>query len=111
MAASLADVLAENGVDLDRAPQAASRQERLAAYLELHIEQGPVLEAEGVRAAAVSGCAGVERHRFRFSGQASHAGNDADGPPPRRRPRRRRDGAAGRGDRTAAMAGSRRPAR
>ena len=70
----LADVLAENGVDLDRAPQAASRQERLAAYLELHIEQGPVLETEGVRAAAVSGCAGVERHRFRFSGQASHAG-------------------------------------
>jgi hydantoinase/carbamoylase family amidase len=70
----LADVLAQNGVDLDRAPQAASRQKRLAAYLELHIEQGPVLEAEGVRAAAVSGCAGVERHRFRFSGQASHAG-------------------------------------
>jgi hydantoinase/carbamoylase family amidase len=70
----LADVLAENGVDLDRASQAASRQKRLAAYLELHIEQGPVLEAEGVRAAAVSGCAGVERHRFRFSGQASHAG-------------------------------------
>jgi N-carbamoyl-L-amino-acid hydrolase len=33
-----------------------------------------VLEAEGARAAAVSGCAGVERHRFRFSGQASHAG-------------------------------------
>jgi hydantoinase/carbamoylase family amidase len=70
----LADVLVENGVDLDRAPQAASRQKRLAAYLELHIEQGPVLEAEGVRAAAVTGCAGVERHRFRFSGQASHAG-------------------------------------
>jgi hydantoinase/carbamoylase family amidase len=70
----LADVLAENGVDLDRAPEAAGSQGRLAAYLELHIEQGPVLEAEGLRAAAVSGCAGVERHRFRFSGQASHAG-------------------------------------
>ncbi|MEK6271694.1 MAG: Zn-dependent hydrolase [Actinomycetota bacterium] len=70
----LADVLAENNVDLDLAPEAASREGRLAAYLELHIEQGPVLEAEGLRAAAVSGCAGVERHRFRFSGQASHAG-------------------------------------
>jgi N-carbamoyl-L-amino-acid hydrolase len=70
----LADVLAQNGVDLDLAPEAASRAGRLAAYLELHIEQGPVLEAEGLRAAAVSGCAGVERHRFRFSGQASHAG-------------------------------------
>jgi hydantoinase/carbamoylase family amidase len=70
----LVDVLANNGVDLDRATEAASRSERLAAYLELHIEQGPVLEAEGLRAAAVRGCAGVERHRFRFSGQASHAG-------------------------------------
>jgi hydantoinase/carbamoylase family amidase len=70
----LADVLAENSVDLDLAPEAASRAGRFSAYLELHIEQGPVLEAEGLRAAAVSGCAGVERHRFRFSGQASHAG-------------------------------------
>jgi len=70
----LADVLAENSVDLDRAPEAASRHARLSAYLELHIEQGPVLEAEGLRAAAVTGCAGVERHRFRFTGQASHAG-------------------------------------
>ncbi len=70
----LADVLAENGVDLDFAPEAATREGRLAAYLELHIEQGPVLEAEGLRAAAVSGCAGVERHRFRLSGQTSHAG-------------------------------------
>jgi hydantoinase/carbamoylase family amidase len=70
----LADVLAENSVDLDLAPEAASREGRFGAYLELHIEQGPVLEAEGLRAAAVSGCAGVERHRFRFSGQASHAG-------------------------------------
>ena len=36
------------------------RLERLGAYLELHIEQGPVLEAEGIEAAAVTGCAGVE---------------------------------------------------
>ena len=70
----LADVLAENSVDLDLAPEAAHRVGRLAAYLELHIEQGPVLEAEGLRAAAVRGCPGVERHRFRLSGQASHAG-------------------------------------
>ena len=70
----IAEVLAESGVDLNRAPEAADRQGRLAAYLELHIEQGPVLEAERLRAAAVSGCTGVERHRFRFRGQASHAG-------------------------------------
>ena len=70
----ITSVLEANGVDLGRAPAAASRRERLGAYLELHIEQGPVLEAEEVRAAAVSGCAGVERHRFRIVGQASHAG-------------------------------------
>jgi N-carbamoyl-L-amino-acid hydrolase len=71
---SIEDVLSENGVDLDRAPEAAHRQEGLAAYVELHIEQGPVLEAESSRAAGVSGCAGVERHRFVFQGQTSHAG-------------------------------------
>ncbi|HSJ18914.1 MAG TPA: Zn-dependent hydrolase [Solirubrobacterales bacterium] len=70
----IAAVLADNGVELGGAPRAASRAKRVAAYLELHIEQGPVLEAEGLRAAAVSGCAGVERHRFRIEGQASHAG-------------------------------------
>ena len=46
----------------------------LAAYLELHIEQGPVLESEGIPAAAVTGTVGVERHRMRFEGQAAHAG-------------------------------------
>ena len=71
---SIVDALAENGVDLGDALGATSRQDRIAAYLELHIEQGPVLEAEGVQAAAVSGCAGVQRHRFRFRGQSSHAG-------------------------------------
>jgi hydantoinase/carbamoylase family amidase len=68
------EVLAENGVDLERALESRSRLERIDSYLELHIEQGPVLEAEGIRAAAVTGCAGVERHRLRFSGSVSHAG-------------------------------------
>ena len=71
---SISEALAENGVELDSVLDATAGQSRIAAYLELHIEQGPVLEAEGLRAAAVSGCAGVERHRFRFRGQASHAG-------------------------------------
>ena len=53
---------------------AARDSERLGAYLELHIEQGPVLEAEGIKAAAVTGCAGVERHRFVIRGRAAHAG-------------------------------------
>jgi N-carbamoyl-L-amino-acid hydrolase len=73
---ALADALAENGVDVDRAPEAGddNSRSRLGAYLELHIEQGPVLEAEGVRAAAVSGCAGVERLRFVIRGRVAHAG-------------------------------------
>jgi hydantoinase/carbamoylase family amidase len=67
-------VLAENGVDLERVLDCRSRLERIGAYLELHIEQGPVLEAEGIKAAAVSGCVGVERMRFRISGRVAHAG-------------------------------------
>jgi hydantoinase/carbamoylase family amidase len=68
------EVLAGCGVQLDNVPLAASRLERLEALLELHIEQGPVLESEGVPIAAVSGTVGVERWRFRFEGRASHAG-------------------------------------
>jgi hydantoinase/carbamoylase family amidase len=67
-------VLAENGVELDRVLDCRSRLERIGAYLELHIEQGPVLEAEGIKAAAVSGCVGVERLRFTIQGRVSHAG-------------------------------------
>ena len=71
---AIGDVLAANGVDLATAPRAADRLAGIGAYLELHIEQGPVLEAEGIPCAAVDGCAGVERHALRFEGQAAHAG-------------------------------------
>jgi hydantoinase/carbamoylase family amidase len=67
-------VLAENGVELEQVLESRSRLDRLGAYLELHIEQGPVLEAEGISAAAVSGCVGVERLRFEIRGRVSHAG-------------------------------------
>jgi hydantoinase/carbamoylase family amidase len=70
----IGDVLAANGVDLDRAPEAHRRAARLGSFLELHIEQGPVLEAEGLPCGAVAGCAGVERKLLRLSGQAAHAG-------------------------------------
>jgi N-carbamoyl-L-amino-acid hydrolase len=69
-----AGVLAENGVELERVLDCGSRLERIDAYLELHIEQGPILEAEGIRAAAVTGCVGVERRRLLFGGRVSHAG-------------------------------------
>ena len=71
---SIREVLSEHDVDVDAAPRAARMREGLAAYLELHIEQGPVLESEGIPAAAVTGTVGVERHRLRFEGQTAHAG-------------------------------------
>ena len=73
---ALPQALAEHGVDVDRMNGAGEgRVERIAAYLELHIEQGPVLDAEGLACGAVLGCAGVERHRLVFEGRTAHAGS------------------------------------
>jgi hydantoinase/carbamoylase family amidase len=70
----LQDVVARHGVDLDRAREAHAQLRHVRAYLELHIEQGPVLESRGEPAAAVLGTFGVERHLAVFTGQAAHAG-------------------------------------
>ncbi len=72
---SLPDALAEHGVDLDRATEASSQLENAAAYIELHIEQGPVLEGLDLPLGAVLGTFGVERHRITWTGQAAHAGS------------------------------------
>jgi hydantoinase/carbamoylase family amidase len=72
---SLPDALAENGVELDRALEAGSQLENAVAYLELHIEQGPVLESMDLPLGAVLGTFGVERHRITWRGQAAHAGS------------------------------------
>ena len=89
----LADALAENGVDVDRMPEARRSldQRRPRAYLELHIEQGPVLEAMGRSTGAVIGTYGVERHVLRFVGQGGALRLHPDCDAPRRVPRRRRD--------------------
>ena len=71
---SIGDALSSNGVDLTSATRAHERLSTLGTWLELHIEQGPVLDVEGSSCSAVSGCAGVERHLLTFSGQPSHAG-------------------------------------
>ena len=71
---AIADALREHGVDLGTAGNAGRRRGRIGSYLELHIEQGPRMEASGTRVAAVRGCVGIERVRFAFTGQASHAG-------------------------------------
>ena len=72
---TLHDALADCGIDLDQATQASSSLDGAIGYLELHIEQGPVLLDSGRLAAAVSGTVGVERHLITFRGQAAHAGS------------------------------------
>ena len=71
---ALPDALAAHGVDLDRAGEARERLAGAAAYLELHIEQGPVLERLGLPLGVVLGSFGVERHRLRFTGAHAHSG-------------------------------------
>jgi hydantoinase/carbamoylase family amidase len=72
---SLPDALAAHGVDLDRALEARRQLENAAAYLELHIEQGPVLESMDLSLGVVLGTFGVERHQITWRGQAAHAGS------------------------------------
>jgi hydantoinase/carbamoylase family amidase len=72
---ALPDALAEHGVDLDRAREARAQLENAAAYLELHIEQGPVLESIDLPLGVVLGTFGVERHQITWRGQAAHAGS------------------------------------
>src|SRR3954471_10065368 len=72
---ALPDALREHGVELDRALEARSQLEKAGAYLELHIEQGPVLESMDLPLGVVLGTFGVERHQITFRGQAAHAGS------------------------------------
>jgi hydantoinase/carbamoylase family amidase len=70
-----ADALAAHGVDVERMGESRSRLTDVAAYIELHIEQGPVLEARGLPLGVVTGVYGTERWAVRFTGQAAHAGS------------------------------------
>jgi len=72
---ALPDALKEHGVELDSALEARSELEGAVAYLELHIEQGPVLESMDLPLGVVLGTFGVERHQVTFRGQAAHAGS------------------------------------
>jgi N-carbamoyl-L-amino-acid hydrolase len=71
----LEDVLRAYDVEISDVLQAGNRLDGARAYLELHIEQGPVLESEGLAVGTVLGTVGVERFRAHFSGQAAHAGS------------------------------------
>src|SRR5881398_922309 len=72
---SLPDAVGAYDVDLDRALDARKQLESAAAYLELHIEQGPVLESMDLPLGVVLGTFGVERHQITWKGQAAHAGS------------------------------------
>jgi len=71
----LEDALRRCGIEIDRFPEAAAEQKNAAAYLELHIEQGPVLEKAGLPLGVVLGTKGVERHAITFHGQEAHSGS------------------------------------
>src|SRR5205085_12172824 len=71
----LEDALRRCGVEIDRFPETRREQAHAAAYLELHIEQGPVLEGLGLPLGVVLGTKGVERHSITFHGQEAHSGS------------------------------------
>jgi beta-ureidopropionase / N-carbamoyl-L-amino-acid hydrolase len=71
----LEDALRRCHVEIDRFPEATREQKNAAAYIELHIEQGPVLERMNLPLATVLGTKGVERHAITFHGQEAHSGS------------------------------------
>jgi N-carbamoyl-L-amino-acid hydrolase len=70
----LVDAMRRAGFDALRAPEAAAPRGSVAAYVELHIEQGPRLEEAGIPIGVVEAIVGVRRARVVFHGQADHAG-------------------------------------
>jgi N-carbamoyl-L-amino-acid hydrolase len=71
----LEDALRRCSVEIDRFGEAGREQKNAAGYLELHIEQGPVLESLGLPLGVVLGTKGVERHAVTFHGQEAHSGS------------------------------------
>ena len=71
----LVDAVGKYGINLDTAKKAHEQLKNAKAYLELHIEQGPVLESMDLPLGVVLGTFGVERHGIRFTGQSAHAGS------------------------------------
>src|SRR5881628_2245489 len=71
----LPDALKEHGIDFERVKDCGKELRNAAAYLELHIEQGPVLLDLDLPLGAVLGTFGVERHAITFQGQAAHSGS------------------------------------
>jgi N-carbamoyl-L-amino-acid hydrolase len=71
----LPDALAEVGIDFEKVKDSGRELTNAKAYLELHIEQGPVLLDLDLPLGVVLGTFGVERHAIHFHGQAAHSGS------------------------------------
>jgi hydantoinase/carbamoylase family amidase len=71
----LEDALKRCDISIDKIPDAGKERAYAAGYLELHIEQGPVLEKMGLPLGVVQGTKGVERHAVTFYGQEAHSGS------------------------------------
>jgi hydantoinase/carbamoylase family amidase len=71
----LPDALREVSIDFERVKDSHAELANAAAYLELHIEQGPVLLDLDLPLGAVLGTFGVERHAITFHGQSAHSGS------------------------------------
>lgn len=72
---TLPKALKEQGIDFEKVKDCGNRLTNIGAYLELHIEQGPVLLDLDLPLGAVLGTFGVERHAITFHGQAAHSGS------------------------------------
>src|SRR5688572_23749239 len=71
---ALPAALEQNGIDFEKVLECRKELANAAAYLELHIEQGPVLLDLDLPLGTVVGTFGVERHAITFHGQGAHAG-------------------------------------
>lgn len=71
---SLAQALEDFGLDASKAAQASRTQDNLLGYWEVHMEQGPVLEAKGLPVGVVSAIAGARRFKVSIEGESGHAG-------------------------------------
>src|SRR5258705_12248294 len=71
----LEDALRRCGVEIEKFPDAEAEQKNAAAYLELHIEQGPLVERMSLPLGVVLGTKWAERHNITFHGQAAHSGS------------------------------------
>jgi N-carbamoyl-L-amino-acid hydrolase len=72
---ALPEALRAVGIEFEKVKASAIERANAAAYLELHIEQGPVLLDKGLVLGTVLGTFGVERHAITFHGQAAHSGS------------------------------------